>query len=176
MSKHDSSADGRLFREAIGADCGQVRILPDSGARPSAPKPKPTAAMTIRDAHNACEELQRSADSATPIESARLWCRDGIPATTREKLAHGRFSARDELDLRGHSAASGLRLLAEFLRDSRSRGLGCIRLLVDLETHAGSVTPIEVSLEHRSDVVAFHVLDNGRGRSTVTVLLGRRRT
>ena len=35
--------DAALFREAIGADRGKVRALPDAPLPPAAPKPKPSA-------------------------------------------------------------------------------------------------------------------------------------
>ena len=179
MTGHDDNDDRRLFREAIGADRGEVRPLPALGQPPLPPRPAPAAKMALRDARQAREEFRQWAASGIPEANGRGWLRDGVPPPTLDRLACGEFAIQAEFRPDPRSRDPLQRQVSGFLHDCRRQALGCVRIVLPapasrLDAAASDVHPIERSLEHRSEVIAFHVTPTPRGNLVLTVLLAAR--
>lgn len=181
MSQHDDSDEARLFRDAIGANRGEVRPLPATTAPPAAVRPSPTAKMAARDEHLAREEFLQLATATTFAAVGRGWRRDGVPSGLLDRLARGEFAVQAEFCPNPRSFEPRQRQLAGFLRDCRSRALGCVRIVLPgpslgHDPAAGPTSPIERALEKRADVVAYHASTTSGGGLVLTVLLrGQRR-
>lgn len=176
MPGHDDNEDGRLFREAIGADCGQVRRLPASGQPPAPPRPAPAARMALRDARQAREDFRRWAVSGIPGATGRGWLRDGIPPLALDRLTRGEFAIQAEFRPDPRSREPLQRQISGFLRDSRRQALGCVQIVLPASASASDVAgseahSVERALEHRSEVIAFHATTAPRGNLVLTVLL-----
>lgn len=175
MPEHDDNDDGRLFREAIGADRGEVRQLPASALPPSLPQPAPAAKMAAHDARLAGEEFRQWATSAIPEATGRGWRRDGIPPLTMERLARGEFAVQAEFRAAPRSHEPLQRQIAGFLHASRRQALGCVRIILPPVSGDDAATsaehPIEHALEHRAEVLAFHAATTPRGGLVLTLLL-----
>jgi DNA-nicking Smr family endonuclease len=157
----DDSDDAELFRAAIGADRGKVRALPEAPIPPSAPKPKPSTKMAWRDADEAREEFRRMAIPALEAGDALAYRRDEIPPQVLRRLARGEYAAQEELDLHGLPAREAESLLREFLRDCRSHGVGCVRIVHGKGRNSEERLPVlknlvDRLLRQRADVLAFH--------------------
>ncbi|MBZ0087409.1 MAG: hypothetical protein K8F33_04865 [Thermomonas sp.] len=177
MPEHDDSDGGRLFREAIGADRGEVRRLPATGLPPSPPRPAPAAKMAARDAQLARAEFRELAASAQP--DGRLWRRDGVPPRLLEQLAHGAFAVQAEFRTDPRSRASVQRQITGFLHDCRARALGCVQIVLPIPAHGDdpatdNADPIERALEKRDAVIAYQAV-RGSGALVLTALLAGRR-
>jgi len=176
----DDCDDAELFRAAIGADRGKVRELPAAPAQPAAPKPKPSTKMARRDEDDAREEFRRMEVSALEAGDALGYRRDGVPPQVLRRLARGEYAAQEELDLHGLPARSAESLLREFLRDCRTHGVGCVRIVHGKGRNSEERLPVlknlvDRVLRQRADVLAFHSPPPAQGGTgAVLVLLAHR--
>ncbi len=176
----DDHDDARLFRTAIGADEGKVRALPPAAPPPAAPKPKPAAKMARRDEDAAREEFRHMLVSALEAGDALRYRREEIPPPVLKKLARGEYAAQEELDLHGLPAQAAEALLREFLRDCRTHGLGCVRIVHGKGRNSEERLPVlknlvDRLLRQRADVLAFHSPPAAQGGTgAVLVLLDKR--
>ena len=176
----DDPDDAALFREAIGADRGKVRALPDAPLPPAAPKPKPSAKMARRDEDAARDEFRHAVIAALEAGDVLSYRRDEVPPQVLKRLARGEYAAQEELDLHGLPARAAETLLRDFLRDCRTHGVGCVRIVHGKGRNSGERLPVlknlvDRVLRHRADVLAFHsppVAQGGTG--AVLVLLEKR--
>lgn len=172
--------DASLFREAIGANRGKVRELPSVSPPPTLPKPKPSAKMARRDEDAAREEFRNVVISALEAGDVLSYRRAEISPMLLKRLARGEYAAQEELDLHGLSARTAETLLREFLRDCRTHGLGCVRIVHGKGHNSEERLPVlknlvDRVLRHRADVLAFHSPPAAQGGSgAVLVLLERR--
>ena len=172
--------DAALFRAAIGADRGKVRALPEAPLPPAAPKPKPSAKMARRDEDAAREEFRHVVIAALEAGDVLSYRREEVPPSVLKKLARGEYAAQEELDLHGLPARTAEALLREFLRDCRTHGVGCVRIVHGKGRNSEERRPVlknlvDRVLRHRADVLAFHsppVAQGGTG--AVLVLLEKR--
>lgn len=153
--------DAELFRAAIGADRGKVRALPEAALPPTQPKPLPSAKMARRDEDAAREEFRHAVVAALEAGDVLSHRRDSVPPHVLKKLARGEYAAQEELDLHGLPARSAEALLREFLRDCRTHGVGCVRIVHGKGLHSGERLPVlknlvDRVLRQRADVLAFH--------------------
>ena len=175
----DDRDDAGLFRAAIGADRGKVRVLPEAPTPPSAPKPKPSTKMARRDEDEAREELRHATISMLEAGDALVHRRDEIPPQVLRRLARGEYAAQEELDLHGLPARTAESLLREFLRDCRAHGVGCVRIVHGKGRNSGERLPVlknlvDRVLRQRADVLAFHSPPAAQGGTgAVLVLLER---
>ncbi|GAA5011328.1 SMR domain protein [Pseudoluteimonas lycopersici] len=175
----DDRDDAELFRAAIGADRGKVRALPATSAPPAAPKPKPSTKMARRDDDQAREELRHGAISALEAGDALGYRREEVPPQVLRRLARGEYAAQEELDLHGLPARDAESLLREFLRDCRTHGVGCVRIVHGKGRNSEERLPVlknlvDRVLRHRADVLAFHSPPPAQGGAgAVLVLLGQ---
>jgi DNA-nicking Smr family endonuclease len=176
----DDRDDAELFRAAIGADRGKIRALADKPIPPAAPKPKPSTRMARRDEDEAREELRHVAIAALEAGDALAYRRDEIPPRVLRRLARGEYAAQEELDLHGLPAREAESLLREFLRDCRTHGVGCVRIVHGKGRNSGERLPVlknmvDRMLRHRADVLAFHSPPPAQGGAgAVLVLLATR--
>ena len=177
---NDELDDAALFREAIGADRGKIRTLPEAPLPPSAPKPRPSAKMARRDEDAAREEFRHAVIAALEAGDALSYCRDEVPPQVLKRLARGEYAAQEELDLHGLPAQAAEALLREFLRDCRAHGVGCVRIVHGKGRNSEERLPVlknlvDRVLRHRADVLAFHSPPAAQGGSgAVLVLLEKR--
>lgn len=175
----DDRDDTELFRAAIGADRGKVRALPDAPLPPSPPKPKPSAMMARRDEEEARAELRNAAISALEAGDALGYRRGEVPPQVLRRLARGEYSAQEELDLHGLPARTAESLLREFLKDCRTHGVGCVRIVHGKGRNSEERLPVlknlvDRVLRQRADVLAFHSPPAAQGGTgAVLVLLER---
>jgi len=177
----DDLDDAALFREAIGADRGKVRALPDAPLPPSTPKPRPSAKMSRRDEDAASEEFKHAVVAELEAGDLLGYRRDEVPPQVLKRLARGDYAAQEELDLHGLPARTAETLLREFLRDCRAHGVGCVRIVHGKGRNSGERLPVlknlvDRVLRHRADVLAFHSPPAAQGGTgAVLVLLEKKR-
>jgi DNA-nicking Smr family endonuclease len=176
----DDGDDAELFRAAIGADRGKVRALPEAPTPPTAPKPKPSTKMARRDDDDARLEFRNLALSALEAGDALGYRRDEVPPQVLRRLARGEYAAQEELDLHGLPARTAESLLREFLRDCRTHGVGCVRIVHGKGRNSEERLPVlknlvDRALRQRADVLAFHSPPAAQGGTgAVLVLLEHR--
>ncbi len=176
----DELDDAALFREAIGADRGKVRALPDAPPPPTAPKPKPAAKMARRDEDAASEAFKHAVIAALEAGDALSYRRNEVSPQILKRLARGEYAAQEELDLHGLPARNAETLLREFLRDCRTHGVGCVRIVHGKGRNSEERLPVlknlvDRVLRHRADVLAFHSPPQAQGGTgAVLVLLEKR--
>ncbi len=176
----DELDDATLFRSAIGLDRGKVRAMPDVPVPPAPPKPKPSAKMTRRDEEQARDAFQHAVIAALEAGDVLSYRRNEVPPPVLKRLARGEYAAQEELDLHGLPARTAEALLREFLRDCRTHGLGCVRIIHGKGLNSGERLPVlknlvDRVLRHRADVLAFHSPPAAQGGAgAVLVLLEKR--
>ena len=176
----DDQDDAELFRAAIGADSGEVRALPEANAPPAPPRPRPSARMARRDEEAARNEFRHAVVAALEAGDVLSYRREELAPRVLKKLARGEYAAQEELDLHGLSARAAEDLLREFLRDCRTHGLGCVRIVHGKGRNSEERLPVlknlvDRVLRHRADVLAFHSPPAAQGGSgAVLVLLDKR--
>lgn len=172
--------DAALFRSAIGLDRGKVRAMPDVPLPPAPPKPKPVAKMARRDEEQARDAFQHVVIAALEAGDVLSYRRNEVPPPVLKRLARGEYAAQEELDLHGLPARTAEALLREFLRDCRTHGLGCVRIVHGKGLNSGERLPVlknlvDRVLRHRADVLAFHSPPAAQGGAgAVLVLLEKR--
>ncbi|WP_256646554.1 Smr/MutS family protein [Thermomonas paludicola] len=174
--EQDDRDDASLFRAAIGADAGQVRVLPDAAPPPAAPKPRPSAKMARRDEDAARLEFRHVLASALEAGDALSYRREHVTPRVLKKLARGEYAAQEELDLHGLPASNAEALLREFLRDCRSHGLGCVRIVHGKGRNSEERLPVlknlvDRILRQRADVLAFHSPPPAQGGTGAVLVL-----
>ncbi len=176
----DAPDDAALFRDAIGADRGKVRALPAAAPPPAVPKPRPAAKMAHRDEAAAREEFRHVVVAALEAGDVLSYRRDSVPPQVLKKLARGEYAAQEELDLHGLPARTAEALLREFLRDCRTHGVGCVRVVHGKGRNSEERLPVlknlvDRVLRQRADVLAFHSPPAAQGGTgAVLVLLEKR--
>ena len=176
----DDRDDAALFRAAIGADRGKVRALPEPPLPPTPPKPKPSAKMARRDEEAARDEFRQVVVAALEAGDVLSHRRDEVPPLVLKRLGRGEYSAQEELDLHGLPARTAETLLREFLRDCRTHGVGCVRIVHGKGRNSEERLPVlknlvDRVLRQRADVLAFHSPPAAQGGSgAVLVLLEKR--
>jgi len=175
----DDRDDAELFRAAIGADHGKVRALPDTPVPPAAPKPRPSTKMARRDEDEAREEFRRMPMPALEAGDALGYRSSEVPPQVLRRLARGEYAAQEELDLHGLPAREAESLLREFLRDCRTHGVACVRIVHGKGHNSEERLPVlknlvDRVLRQRADVLAFHSPPPAQGGTgAVLVLLER---
>ena len=176
----DDRDDASLFREAIGANRGKVRELTAAPPPPATPKPRPSAKMARRDEDAARQEFRHVVIAELESGDLLSYRRDEVSPMLLKRLARGEYSAQEELDLHGLPARTAETLLREFLRDCRTHGLGCVRIVHGKGRNSEERLTVlknlvDRVLRHRADVLAFHSPPAAQGGAgAVLVLLEKR--
>jgi DNA-nicking Smr family endonuclease len=170
----DVAAEERaLFRRAM-ADAKPLRRQHVEPVRNRIPA---KARFTRADERAVLGEILQSPSDEIEAESgdALRYCRDGVGHRTFRKLARGRFSLQDELDLHGMTVREARDGLHRFLESALSRGLTCVRIVHGKGRGSGHGGPVlkrkvDVWLRQWDAVLAFvsaRPADGGTGAAYV---------
>lgn len=170
-----STEDIALFHEAI----GPVRRLTEQAeaVRPAPPPPEPV--QFLRDEAAVTAELLNMPFDPAEIEVGEelSYLREGHAPKIIKRLRRGQYSVQDEIDLHQMTAEVARAVVAEFLADARSRGLGCVKIIHGKGLRSRAEGPVlkrlvDKMLRQRDEVVAFASAQaNQGGTGAVLVLL-----
>lgn len=195
MAKHRPShptteapplAEAEVFRAAV-RDVKPLTHKPKAAALiPGAPKPRPRRRKAASEAQELNADMPLI-DSATADggaaedglqgSTALLFQRGGVRTQVVRRLRRGLIPIEDELDLHGLTQTAARDQLAEFLQNTRSAGMRCVRIIHGKGYRSGVRGPIlKIAVDHwlrrHLDVMAFssaRPIDGGTG--AVYVLL-----
>lgn len=138
--------------------------------------------MARRDEDEARQAFRNPALSALEVGDALAYRRDPVPLPVFKRLARGEYAAQEELDLHGLTMHAAESLLREFLKDCRTHGVGCVRIVHGKGRNSEERLPVlknlvDRVLRQRADVLAFHSPPAAQGGTgAVLVLLEQRHT
>ena len=126
MTKPPRDAD---FRDAV----ADVAPLAHSGRHDGGrPPPPPVPLQPRRDERAALAESLEgpvSIDDALDSGEELVYLREGLSRQLLRRLRRGHWVVQDDLDLHGMNRHSAAEAVAQFLRESASRGLRCVRIV-----------------------------------------------
>ena len=173
-----SDDDNDLFRRTM-SDAKPLRSEPR--IEPPARKPKPRARFTRADEKEALREsLQDDLDTMESSNAESMhYHRPSVGRRTMRKLARGRYSVQDELDLHGMTVEEAKPRLTDFIDNSVRKDHLCVRIVHDKGLGSGDRGPVLKSAVNRwlrkwDSVLAFvsaRQVDGGTG--ALYVLLER---
>ena len=179
-AKSSSIDDVGLFRRLM----GDAKPLRQSESAPAQrPKAIPKARFAREDEREALQESLAADIDESEIDAgeALSFHRPSIGRRTLRKLARGKFSVQDEIDLHGMTVPEAKDALHEFIGECELRGYTCIRIVHGKGLGSGNRGPVlkgKVNkwLRQWKEVLAFvstRQIDGGTG--AVYVLLGKNR-
>jgi DNA-nicking Smr family endonuclease len=165
-----SDDDTDLFRRTM-SDAKPLRS--EARIEPPARKPKPRARFTRADEKEALREsLQGDLDmmESSNAESMR-YHRQSVGRRTMRKLARGKYSVQDEIDLHGMTVDEAKPRLVDFIDNSVRKGHLCVRVVHGKGLGSGDRGPVLKSAVNRwlrkwDSVLAFvsaRQVDGGTG-------------
>lgn len=165
-----SEDDTDLFRRAM-SDAKPLR--PETRIEPPASKPKPRARFTRADERDALREsLQGDLDTMESSNAGSMrYHRASVGRRTMRKLARGKYSVQDEIDLHGMTVEEARPRLADFIDNSVRQGHLCVRVVHGKGLGSGDRGPVLKSAVNRwlrkwDSVLAFvsaRQVDGGTG-------------
>jgi DNA-nicking Smr family endonuclease len=174
QSEPTSPEDAALFRAAI----GPVRELPPAVAPPDVPRPAPLPRQRDLDEAEALAQSRlRPFDlAAAALGDAAEHLQAGLPPRLLKRLKRGQYSVQDELDLHGMSVAVAEASLRRFVRESRSEGRYCVRIVHGKGLRSGLEGPVlkgvaEHLLRQRADVLAYASAPDAQGGTGALLVL-----
>ncbi len=175
---HDHEGDedpSALFRSAI----GPVKPLPETPAAPRKAPPRPRAQMAERDEDRARDEFKHALIAALEAGDTLAYRRTEVPPMVLKRLARGEYAAQEELDLHGLPARTAEALLRDFLRDCRTHGVGCVRIVHGKGHNSEERLPVlknlvDRVLRQRADILAFHSPPAAQGGTGAVLVLLKR--
>lgn len=169
-----SAEDAALFRAAI----GPVRELPTADEPPSVPRPAPVPRQRDLDEAEALAQSRlRPFDlAAAALGEAAEHLQAGLAPRLLKRLKRGQYSVQDELDLHGMTVAVAEAALRRFVRESRSEGRYCVRIVHGKGLRSGLEGPVlkgvaEHLLRQRADVLAFASAPDAQGGTGALLVL-----
>jgi DNA-nicking Smr family endonuclease len=116
------------FRAAL---AGVEPLRPDRRVALHRPRPAPLPREAWRDERAALAESLGPISLEDAIESGEelAFVRDGYSRNTLRKLRRGHWVVEASLDLHGMNQVQAAVAVSEFLRRSRARRLGCVRIV-----------------------------------------------
>ena len=142
--------------------------------RPAAP---PIAAKRREDERAVLAELARAArDDDAEIEDDASYLRPGLPRDILRKLRRTHWVIQDHLDLHGLNAEEATVATAQFLTDSKRRGLRCVRIVHGKGLRSVGREPVlkrrvRRLLTRRDEVLAFAEPRSSEGGGGAVVVL-----
>jgi len=129
MSDSDQDDDEKtLFREAV-KDARPIKV---SRLHHAPPPPKPIPQQFLRDERQALvDSLSDNYIPAHELESGEelLYLREGHSPDILSKLRRGNWVVQAAIDLHGLVADEARLYVAEFLADSKKKGIRCVRII-----------------------------------------------
>jgi len=169
--------DDETFRDAM----RDVRPLPRRPVRPAAPGPRAVARFARAEASAVLRDSLAPPEDASMLESGDEleFARPGTSRDLVRKLRRGHWAVQAEIDLHGLGRQAAHDALREFVADSVTRSLRCVRVIHGKGRRSGSRGPVikrvvDHWLRRMEPVVAFvsaRPVDGGTG--AVYVLLAR---
>lgn len=118
--------DSLLFRSQVGA----VRPVRHNRVEPTPARAAPIPRMTQADEQAVLRESLESGISPDLETGEDLtYVRPGLQRQILRKLRRGRFAVGAHLDLHGMRTEEAFAALRDFVRDARSRGITCVRIV-----------------------------------------------
>jgi DNA-nicking Smr family endonuclease len=135
-----SEDDGSLFRSAM----ADARPLEIDTVEPSRRRPRAAARFSRLDERNVLRESLEAPAHAMEIEngSALSYRQPSVNLKTMRRLARGRISVQDEIDLHGLTSAAAREVLKEFIEQSIFRGHTCVRIVHGKGLRSGQNGPV----------------------------------
>ena len=169
--------DVNLFRKHVSGTrpVKQDRISPHRARR------RPIPEQSRRDAATVMERLMLDDYDPAEVETGEelLYARPGIQHAVMRKLRRGQYAVEAELDLHGLIVPQARAALDRFLRDTRSLGKRCVRVIHGKGRSSEGKIPVlkrkvDVWLRQRDDVIAFcSAIPRDGGTGAAYVLLRR---
>ena len=165
-----------LFHAAV----GKVAPLVDAGrARLDTPRPQPLPVQQRLDEQavlRASLSDDFDASSLLDTDASLSYARAGVGADVVRKLRRGQWAVQRELDLHGLRSEDAREALVEFLRETRKRGLRCVRVVHGKGLGSPGKTPVLKDRVHswlmqRSEVLAFVQARPAHGGAGALVVL-----
>jgi len=175
-----SDDDEQTFRDAM----RDVRPLRRRAARPpaAAAAPRAVARFARAEAAAVLKDSLAPPQDASMLESADelVFVRPGTPGDVVRKLRRGYWAVQAEIDLHGLGRQAARDALREFVAESVTRDLRCVRVIHGKGHRSGTRGPVikrvvDHGLRRMEPVLAFasaRPVDGGTG--AVYVLLARR--
>lgn len=172
--------DADLFRRSVG---DVVRLPSDDKIFPAASPPQPVARERMADEEAALKASlsdEFSVETLLDADAALSYSRPGIGADVVRKLRKGHWPIQDQLDLHGLRRDDARDLVADFLEESRERGMRCVRIIHGKGLGSANQEPVLKKmvlswLAQKEEVLAFcqaKVADGGSG-AVIVLLKGR---
>ena len=123
------------------------------------------------------EVVSRDLEKLLRVWYGYQWHRLQLRVNEAETALH---SQQEELDLHGLPAHVAEALLREFLRDCRTHGVGCVRIVHGKGRNSEERLPVlknlvDRVLRHRADVLAFHSAPAAQGGTGAVLALLEKR-
>ena len=169
-------AQQSLFRAAV----GKVAPLADAGrARMETPRPAPLPVQQRLDEQavlRASLSDDFDASSLLDTDASLSYTRTGVGPDVVRNLRRGQWAVQRELDLHGLRSEDAREALVEFLRETRKRGLRCVRVVHGKGLGSPGKTPVlkdrvQGWLMQRSEVLAFVQARPAHGGAGALVVL-----
>ena len=169
--KRQQEQEQNLFRKAVGA----VQTLPSTGRRePERKAAEPVARQKQLDEQAALRESMSDEFDVTTlldVDDQMSFRRPGIGTDVTAKLRRGHWSMQAEMDLHGLRSDEAREALGEFLRNAKTRGIRCVRVVHGKGLGSPGKTPVLKTkvqrwLVQKQEVLAFvqaKVSDGGAG-------------
>ena len=179
----DEDDDAALFRDAM----RNVRPLKPSGQTSQPHRRVRSRARTARAERAA--PLRESAQRADPIErhpgtdlyelqpgDELAFRRGGVSERVLRRLRRAQYHIDAEIDLHGSTLAQALPQLQQFLRETRARGLTCVRIIHGKGLGSGQRGPVlknavNAQLRRTEGVLAFASARPPAGGTGATLVL-----
>ena len=121
-----SEEDAALFRDAA----GDVRVIEDDRIPAHRHRPRPGPKSAARNSTpEASEEKPATGIRAPERDGEQLFVRPGLQQKLVKRLRRGQIPIAAEADLHGTRLHEARVLLEGFLRDCRTEGLRCVRVI-----------------------------------------------
>jgi len=166
-----------LFR----AHVGDVRPVEQDRVPPHRVPRKPIPEQSRRDAAAVIASLLSDAYEPADVETGEelLYARPGVQRSVIRKLRRGQYAIEAELDLHGCTVPVAREALDRFLRESRTFGKRCVRIIHGKGKSSEGKLPVlkgkvNVWLRQKDEVMAFSTaIPRDGGTGAVYVLLKR---
>lgn len=155
--------DANAFRAAM----RDVRRLRDARSQPKAPKPAPEARFTRADQKEVLREsLLPPQDPAIVSTGDELnYRRPHVPEAVLVRLRRGQFTVEAEIDLHGMTGTEAKQALHEFIAESVTRRMSCVRVIHGKGRRSGPRGPVLKNVVNQWLQRNGHVLAFGSARS-----------
>jgi DNA-nicking Smr family endonuclease len=159
MSEHDRDDDTvALFRRVM----AEVRPLKQDKIAPYRARQKPIPRQTLLDQKAVLASLLSDEYDPAELETGEelLFARPGLQHTLMRKFRRGQFAIEAELDLHGRVVVEAREMVNAFLREARTSGLRCVRIIHGKGLSSAGKLPVlkgkvNAWLRQKDEVLAF---------------------